>query len=99
MIILTKESFDDFTQQNNGVVQFSATWCGPCKVLSTTLENMVVDVQIGKLDIDDAVDVAAKFNIRSVPTLVFFKNGQEIDRLMGAKPAQKIKEFIDKNKD
>ena len=99
MIILTKESFDGFTQQNNSIVQFSATWCGPCKALSVTLGNMAVDVQIGKLDIDDATDIAAKFNIRSVPTLVFFKNGQEVDRMMGAKPAQKIKEFIDKNKD
>ena len=98
MITLTNENFDDFINQDNSIVQFSATWCGPCKSLSITLANIKTDAQIGKLDIDDAIKIAAKFGIRSVPTLVFFKGGEEVDRTMGAKPAQKIQEFIDKNK-
>lgn len=95
---ISSESFGHFVATGESVVQFSATWCGPCKVLTKTLENMnETSVPIGKVDIDQAQDIASQFGIRSVPTLIFFRDGKEVSRTMGAKPAPEIKQFLNEN--
>lgn len=81
------------------LVDFSATWCGPCKQLSPIIDQLATEyegrVKIGKVDIDDAQEVAGKFGIMSVPTVLFFKEGKKVDQIVGLKPKDKFKEKID----
>ena len=76
------------------VVDFFATWCGPCKKLSPTLdevsEELGEQVNIVKVDVDESEDLAMDYGIRSVPTVLFFKNGQQVDKFVGALPKSKI---------
>ena len=76
------------------VVDFYATWCGPCKKLSPTLdevsEELGEQVNIVKVDVDESEDLAMDYGIRSVPTVLFFKNGQQVDKFVGALPTSEI---------
>ena len=76
------------------VVDFYATWCGPCKKLSPTLdevsEEFTGQVNIVKVDVDESEDLALNYGIRSVPTVLFFKNGQQVDKFVGALPKSEI---------
>ena len=77
------------------VVQFSAAWCGPCKVLTKTIEQNEgkFNVPIYKIDIDEAQDLAKALGIRSVPTIIRFENKQETKRLVGIKPIEQLTEL------
>ena len=77
-------------------VQFSATWCGPCKSLTKTILSNSQDFSVPfyKIDIDGNQHLAGKHSVRSVPTLVLFDGGVEINRMIGAKSLEKIKEFL-----
>ena len=76
------------------VVDFFATWCGPCKKLSPTLdevsEELGEQVNMVKVDVDESEDLAMNYGIRSVPTVLFFKNGQQVDKFVGALPKSEI---------
>ena len=76
------------------VVDFFATWCGPCKKLSPTLdevsEELGEQVNIVKVDVDESEDLAMNYGIRSVPTVLFFQNGQQVDKFVGALPKSEI---------
>lgn len=76
------------------VVDFFATWCGPCKKLSPTLdevsEELGEQVNLVKVDVDESEDLAMNYGIRSVPTVLFFKNGQQVDKFVGALPKSEI---------
>ena len=76
------------------VVDFYATWCGPCKKLSPTLdevsEELGEQLNIVKVDVDESEDLAMDYGIRSVPTVLFFKNGQQVDKFVGALPKSEI---------
>ena len=76
------------------VVDFFATWCGPCKKLSPTLDEVSEEfgdrVNIVKVDVDESEDLAMTSGIRSVPTVLFFKNGQQVDKFVGALPKSEI---------
>jgi thioredoxin 1 len=94
-------SEDTFTQDiQNGVtlVDFYADWCGPCKMMAPVLEKVAQEVKgkavIGKLDIDSAQKIAAQFQITSIPTLILYKDGKEVGRLVGLRDAEAVKEFI-----
>ncbi len=92
------KNFRDFVQHGDTMVQFSATWCGPCKTLTRTLEAADdLPVKIAKVDIDESPQMAAEFNIRSVPTVVVFKEGAEVARTSGAKPLNTIKTFLNES--
>jgi len=83
------------------LVDFFATWCGPCKMLAPVLEEVckeVKDVTIAKLDVDESLDLAKEYGVMSVPTVIFFKEGKEIDRFSGYRQKTQILEAIDKNK-
>ncbi|MDR2962424.1 MAG: thioredoxin [Bacteroidales bacterium] len=83
------------------VIDFWAEWCGPCKMIAPAVEELANEYAgkalIGKCEVDDNNDLASQFGIRNIPTLVFIKNGQVVDRLVGALPKAKIAEAIEKN--
>ena len=80
------------------LVDFYATWCGPCKMLAPILEDVNKEVSdnvlITKLDIDNALDVAKEYGVMSVPTMIIFKNGKEIERLVGLRQKTQILEVL-----
>ena len=81
------------------VVDFFATWCGPCRMLSPVLESVAEDyegkVKFVKLDVDEASDVAKDYSVMSIPTLVIIKNGEEVAKTVGAMGAEDLTEWID----
>jgi thioredoxin 1 len=82
------------------LVDFSATWCGPCKALAPTIDKVATEyngkLAVYKVDIDNAQESAASFGIQSVPTCIFFKGGKEVGRFLGNQPMQAIKSQIDR---
>jgi thioredoxin 1 len=83
------------------LVDFWATWCGPCLRLAPIVEELAKDnagkVKIAKLDIDQASDLAAEWGVSSIPTLILFKGGQEQDRILGAVPKSQLQAMINKH--
>ena len=81
------------------MVDFWAEWCGPCKMIAPTVHEMAVEydgqINVGKLDVDTAPAIATKYGIRSIPALIFFKNGQPVDQIVGAVPEGVLKSKID----
>lgn len=71
-----------------------ATWCGPCKILAPVIEELAVDlagrVRVGKLDVDENPATAARFGVRSIPTLLVLRGGRELDRIVGVQPKPEI---------
>ena len=80
------------------VVDFYADWCGPCKMMSPVVEKLADTyagrVKIGKLNTDEAQSLAAKYGVMSIPNIVFFKNGEVVDRQVGAVPHSVLEEKI-----
>jgi thioredoxin 1 len=76
------------------VVRFTASWCGPCKMLAKTLEEVKTSVPIEVIDIDSQPDIAAEFGIRGVPTLVMMEDNVATKRLVGNKTKQELEAFI-----
>ena len=83
------------------VVDFFATWCGPCRMLSPILESVAEDyedkVKFVKLDVDEAPEIARDYSVMSIPTLIIIKNGEEVAKNVGALGAEALEEWIDEN--
>lgn len=98
---LTTENFDRVVKDlKNGIllVDFWADWCHPCKMLEPHLKRLVEEydrVTLGKLNTDEHPEVAARFGVMSIPTLIFFRGGQELDRLIGAVPYHVLKAKVE----
>jgi thioredoxin 1 len=82
------------------LVDFWATWCAPCRAIAPALEELATQykgkVKVAKVDVDDAQQVAQKFGIRSIPTLLLFKGGKVVDQIVGAVPKSKLEESLRK---
>lgn len=95
MIHLENENFNDLIKEKT-IVDFYATWCGPCKMLSPVFEELSKesDINFVKVDIDNHEDLCREYKVMSVPTLILFENGKEIKRTIGFIPKEKLIEFI-----
>lgn len=101
---VTDADFESEIEKHDGlaVVDFWATWCAPCRVIAPVLDQLAGEyegkVKVTKLDIDANLRTASRFNVRSIPTILFFKNGKLVDQVVGAvpKPALegKIREHV-----
>lgn len=100
---VTDANFENEVLQSSTpvLVDFWAEWCGPCRAIAPKLEEIAGEmggkVKIMKLDVDANQQTAAKYGIRSIPTMILFKNGQPVDQVMGNLPKENIVEFISKS--
>jgi thioredoxin 1 len=91
---LNEANFEENTEEGLVLVDFYATWCGPCRALSPILEQ-VQNVKVFKVDTDANQRLATQFNISALPTLVFMKDGEEVDRVMGLWPLEQLQQKVD----
>lgn len=99
--IQNEKEFNQEIASGLTVVDFFATWCGPCRMLAPILEDvseMRDDARFFKVDVDENYELAKSFGIMSVPTVLFFKNGELVDKSIGLINSEKINQIIDKNK-
>ena len=90
---LDANNFEQSISQGKAVVDFYADWCGPCRMLAPVIEEIAeerTDITVGKLNISDHPEVAAHFGVTSIPTLIFFSDGAEQKRIVGARPKKAI---------
>lgn len=101
-IEVTDSSFEKEILQSDlpAVVDFWAVWCGPCKIIAPYLEQLAGEyegkVKIAKMDVDNNPQTPTKYGIRSIPTVIFFKNGKVVDQIIGAQPKANFQEKIKK---
>ena len=99
-IEITDANFDEIIKSDKPLlVDFWAEWCGPCKMIGPIVEEIAGEYEgqavIGKVDVDSNPAVAAKFGIRSIPTLLYFKDGQIVDKQVGAVPKAVLAQKLD----
>ncbi|EPP38620.1 Thioredoxin [Chlamydia avium] len=98
--VVTAENFNSFIASGLVLIDFFAEWCGPCKMLSPILDALALElsnVSIGKVDIDTSPAPAEKYGVSSIPTLILFKNGEEVDRVVGLKDKDALVNLITKH--
>jgi len=99
---ITKDNFQEIVKNNKVVVvDFWAPWCGPCRMIAPIIEELSEDfkdkgVVVGKINTDEQQELAMQFGIRSIPTVLFIKNGEVVDAMIGAAPKAMYEEKINK---
>ena len=100
---LTDDNFDDEIRTANGpiLVDFWAAWCAPCRIVAPSLEQLAEEMAgsatIAKVDVDQNGDLANRFGVRSIPTLIVFRDGRVVDQMVGAAPKDQIRRLIEKH--
>ncbi|MDE0960808.1 MAG: thioredoxin [Planctomycetota bacterium] len=99
LLTIDDTNFEAEIGKGVAMLDFYATWCGPCKTIAPLVEQLADEyaakgVKVGKVDIEQAQDLAVKYSIQGVPTLLFFKDGEVVDRMTGAHPKPKIEEKL-----
>ncbi len=100
-VTFTDANFQEEVLKAKGVVMvdFFAPWCGPCKMMAPSVDRLASEyegkVKIGKLDVDENGEVSMKYEIQSIPTIIFFKNGEMVDKLIGFQSYEALKQKID----
>ncbi len=98
---LNSQNFDEEVLKSKlpVLVDFSADWCGPCKMMAPVVDQIAEendDIKVGKINVDDEQDLAAKYGVMSIPTIGFFKGGDIVDKSVGAKPKSELLKMIGK---
>jgi len=97
----TTANWEDEVLKAQGLVMidFWAAWCGPCRMISPTVEELAKEygdkIKVMKLNTDDNSEIASRYKIMGIPTIMFFKNGSKVDQIVGVVPKQQLKEKID----
>jgi len=100
-IVLTDSSFQETIKNSPQLVMvdFWASWCAPCRMLEPVVEEVAKENEgklvVGKLNVDENPNTASAFGVMSIPTLIFFKNGQEVERIIGFQPKEALQKVID----
>ncbi|MBP3421829.1 MAG: thioredoxin [Lachnospiraceae bacterium] len=99
VVHLSKENFSEQVLESKGLVlvDFWATWCAPCMMLAPFIEELAAeesDIVVGKVDIDESQELAIQYRVASIPTLILFKDGQEVKRTSGFMPKDAVKAWI-----
>jgi thioredoxin 1 len=91
---LTSDDFDKFVKEDKVVVDFWAQWCGPCKMMGPIFEEAAKDLKdkakFGKVNVDENPELAQRFGVMSIPTIMFFRDGQPVDKTVGVLPKEDI---------
>lgn len=99
-ITLNQQNFDEITPKGVVLVDFWATWCGPCKMMAPNVEEIATEykgkVTVGKVDVDECQELATRFGIMSIPTLIVFKDGEKKEVLVGYRLKMQIAQVLDK---
>jgi thioredoxin 1 len=102
ILTLNDDNFDEQLAKLHGpiLVDFWASWCGPCKTVEPVLEELADEMSgqahVAKINVDDNGNLVNRFGIRSIPTLMVFREGKVVDQMIGANPKQQIRRMVDK---
>lgn len=103
-LVFTSENFDEEVLKAEGpvLVDFYADWCGPCKMMGPVIEEIAAEYEgkakVGKINVDNSEDIAARYGVMSIPTLIIFKDGQIASKFVGVKSKEALSEALNQAK-
>ena len=100
VVHITKENFQSLVKESEKdvLIDFWATWCGPCKMIAPIVEEIAADrddITVGKIDVDQEMDLAVQFGITSIPTLMLMRNGEVVATMVGYRPKADILKLLE----